>query len=159
MRERLTRGKRTDNDGGEFVYGIPVEGEVVDGVGKETYIITNPGLQWVDGVYMTYDECIEVDPETVGDYTGLTDRNNKMIFEGDIVTGTAYSSEWIGVIVWIDEIAAFGVKYLCRTDPTAWENSSILKAVSRGRHDKFAAQIIGNIYDNPELLEVKQNEM
>lgn len=55
MRERMSRGKRTDNDEGEFVYGIPVEGEVVDGVGKETYIITNPGLQWVDGVYMTYD--------------------------------------------------------------------------------------------------------
>ncbi len=152
MRERISRGKRTDNNEGEFVYGIPVEGEPLLGMGKRTYIITKPGVQWVDGVYMTYDECIEVDPDTVSDYTGLTDRNNKMIFEGDIVSGTAYSSEWIGVIVWIDEIATFGVRYFHRTDPTAWQNSSILTAVSRHKQDKFAAQVIGNIYDNPELL-------
>lgn len=99
-----------------------------------------------------------VDPETVGQYTGLTDKNGRKIFEGDIVAGTAYSSEWIGVIVWIDEIATFGARYFHRTDPTAWQNSSILTAVSRHRQDKFAAQVIGNIYDNPELLEVKQND-
>ena len=52
-REILFRGKRTDNDEGEFVYGIPVEGEPLLGMGKRTYIITKPGVQWVDGVYMT----------------------------------------------------------------------------------------------------------
>ena len=61
MYEIIFRGKRTDNDEGEFVYGIPVEGEPLSGMGKRTYIITKPGVQWVDGVYMTYDECIEVD--------------------------------------------------------------------------------------------------
>ena len=75
MREILFRGKRTDNDDSEFVYGIPVEGEPLLGMGKRTYIITKPGVQWVDGVYMTYDECIEVDPETVGQFIGLTDKN------------------------------------------------------------------------------------
>lgn len=45
---------------------------------------------------------------------------------------------------------------LCREDPTAWENSSILKAVSYGKKNEYAAKIIGNIYDNPELLEVSE---
>lgn len=53
MYEILFRGKRTDNDEGEFVYGIPVEGEPLLDMGKRTYIITKPGVQWVDGVYMT----------------------------------------------------------------------------------------------------------
>lgn len=87
MYEILFRGKRTDNDEGEFVYGIPVEGEPLLDMGKRTYIITKPGVQWVDGVYMTYDECIEVDPETVGRFTGLTDKNDTKIFEGDIIGG------------------------------------------------------------------------
>lgn len=49
MYEILFRGKRTDNDEGEFVYGIPVEGEPLLDMGKRTYIITKPGVQWVDG--------------------------------------------------------------------------------------------------------------
>lgn len=142
MRERLSRAKRKDNS--EWIEGYYVS------LGKYHYILT--GKLDLAAHYPIFEHLL-VDPETVGDYTGLTDRNNKMIFEGDIVAGTAYSSEFIGVIVWIDEIAAFGVRYFRRTDPTAWENSSILKAVSSGRQDKFAAKIIGNIYDNPELLE------
>ena len=142
MRERLTRGKRTNNDEGEFVYGIPVEGEPLLGMGKETYIITKPGVQWVDGVYMTYDECIEVDPKTVGDYTGLTDRNNKMIFEGDIVNFQNNDGEY----------SPYEVK---------WRNSGFLvlmngKPELSDELDDFFCRhchVIGNIYDNPELLD------
>ncbi|MGN0608969.1 MAG: YopX family protein [Oscillospiraceae bacterium] len=91
--------------------------------------------------------------DTVGQYTGLTDKNGKKIFEGDIVKGIAYSAERIGVIVWIDEIASFGVRYCKSQNSTAWENSSILRCASIGKTDQFAAEIIGNIHDNPELLE------
>lgn len=91
-------------------------------------------------------------PETVGQFTGLEDRNGVKIFEGDVVKGTAYSAEWRGVIVWIAEIASFGVRYIHRGDPTAWENSSILRALKH-RKDEFSAEVIGNIYDNPELLQ------
>lgn len=113
--------------------------------------------------------------DTVGMFTGLYDRTawdellpeeqerwlkvhsvekwlGRPIFQGDIVEGTAYSSTWRGVIVWIDEIAGFGVRYRHRTDPTAWENSSILKRLQRYK-DEFAAKVIGNIYDNPDLME------
>lgn len=154
MRERLSRGKRTDNDEGEFVYGIPVEGEVVDGVGKETYIITNPGLQWVDGVYMTYDECIEVDPETVGDYTGLTDKNGREIFEGDILQCENEYGSYTTSIYCEENTLCVDVSWLDNFDYT-----SIGFAESIWKKQNYEVEIIGNIYDNPELLEVKQNEV
>ena len=138
MREILFRGKWKSS--GEWVYGNLFNPDKAD-----------TPTQICIGTY-TEKTCYEIDPETVGQYTGLTDRNGKKIFEGDIVSGTVYSSEWIGVIVWIDEIASFGARYFHRIDPTAWQNSSILTAVSRHRQDEFAAQVIGNIYDNPELM-------
>lgn len=94
---------------------------------------------------------IEIDYETIGQFTGLIDKNGVKIFEGDIVKGIAYSITKIGVIVWIDEISSFGVRYA--QNLTAWENSSILRCVSMGKTDEFAAEIIGNIHDKPELLE------
>lgn len=148
MREILFRGKRKDN--GEWTYG---------------YYCPKPYSHFPCEATIFPSETIDrdwhgerVDPDTVGQFTGLTDKNGTKIFEGDIVAGTAYSSECIGVIVWIDEIGGFGVRYRSREDPTSWENSSILKAVSMGRQDNYAAQIIGNIYDNPELLEVSKND-
>ena len=143
MREILFRGKRTDN--GEWFEGF------YTCVADVHYILSGIFDSLTNGIINT--RGYKVVPETVCQFTGLYDKNGRKIFEGDIVSGTAYSSEWIGVIVWIDEIASFGVRYFRRTDPTAWENSSILTAVSRNRQDKFAAQVIGNIYDNPELLE------
>lgn len=135
MREILFRGKRTDNGNwheGEDIMCKTVRGEVC---------LAKIGEDW-----------ISVAPETVGQYTGLTDKNGAKIFEGDIVKGIAYSVERIGVIVWIDEIASFGVHYFKSQNPTTWEKSSILRCASMGKTDKFAAEIIGNIHDNPELL-------
>ena len=68
----------------------------------------------------------------------------------------AYSSLWRGIIVWIDEIAGFGIRYQTRSNPTAWENASILKRLRVGK-DQFAAKVIGNIYDNPSLLDSFDN--
>ena len=115
----------------------------------------NPHIVYID--YLNeYGDIGEIStpviPETVGQFTGLTDKNGKRIFEEDIVKGIAYSVERIGVIVWIDEIASFGVRYFKSVNSTAWENSSILHCASMGKTDEFAAEIIGNIHDNPELL-------
>ena len=158
MRERMSRGKRTDNDEGEFVYGIPVEGEPLLGMGKRTYIITKPGVQWVDGVYMTYDECIEVDPETVGDYTGLTDKNNKQIFEGDIVrlTDVHNEIEWTAVVAFGNPNGEYNWGWLLKAIGEFDGNKDILLWVDMEDTGAYC-EVIGNIYDNPELLEVKQN--
>lgn len=155
-REILFRGKRKDN--GEWI-----EGGYAEHDGK-AFIVT-----WVRYIPDTRDwdtveyyennphynsSLIEVLPETVCQYTGLTDKNGKNIFEGDIVKGVAYSIDFIGYIVWIDAIAGFGVRYFNKNrEPTAWENSSILKAIQRWKQpNEFQAEIIGNIFDNEELL-------
>lgn len=71
-------------------------------------------------------------------YTGLKDKNGKEIYEGDIVKD---HNEWIAVIVWREKMAAFGIKWV------------------DGVEDDFEfhlpCEIIGNIHENPELLEDK----
>ena len=77
-----------------------------------------------------------VDPATVGQYTGLTDKNGKRIFEGDIVDvdGYAYACRWDGGNVEFglyNKYESIGIAYI----------------------GTFNIEIIGNIHDNPELLE------
>lgn len=147
-REILFRGKTKAITGCPYNNGKP-DGEWVFG-----YVFSDLGAMKIRQYETDRPECndYEVDPETVGQYTGLADKNGVKIFEGDIVKGTAYSATQIGVIVWIDEISSFGVHRVNAPNPTAWENSSILRCVSLNKKDEFAAEVIGNIYDNPELL-------
>lgn len=82
----------------------------------------------------------EVDPETLGECTGVKDKNRKLIFEGDIVnvgiyTGNLKSEN--GVITYDNKGAVFFVKY------STCENYF---------DDEDEIEVIGNIYDNPEML-------
>lgn len=124
MREILSRGKRIDN--GEWVEGYFVNLWLVH-YQKHQPIIT-------DNNAVSYD----VDPSTVGQYTGLTDKNGRKIFEGDIMAFTAYGFDYVGTVEFAD--GSFSV--MC-------EHASpfLDQAVS-----KHGAYIIGNIHDNPELL-------
>lgn len=135
MKENLFKGKRIDN--GEWVYGF------------YALFASNKGLK--HGIYTgTENGCVipyEVDPETVGQFTGLTDKNGKKIFEGDIVK--EWSSHWktpLKTEVNIYEVVCeyLGSLHLIRKTEYG-ENSTPL-------YRRSIVEVIGNIYDNKELL-------
>ena len=122
MRDIIFRGKREDN--GEWI------------AESETYIKDGDGTWLCD----ESNDVVKVIPETVGQYTGLTDRNDKKIFEGDIVREFGgescqgyYEIDNVLTVKIPDTLINFEMSYDCEY------------------------KIIGNIYDNPELLKGGNN--
>ena len=89
------------------------------------------------------DASVYVDPETVGQYTGLTDKNDTKIFEGDIVY--VPDEEEAGVVAWDDESARFTI-----------ELPGLL--IDFENYSAIYMEVIGNIYDNPELIGGNEDE-
>ena len=134
MREILFRGKRMDN--GEWVKGYLICPEFDK---SRAYI----GYLFPDDDHDL--DVAEVASSTVGRFTGLTDRNGVKIFEGDIVR----YGDTIHRVVFEQRngTAYFGLVYAaCETLP--FGHYQDLKQI----------EVIGNIYDNPELLEVSGND-
>ena len=133
MREILFRGKRVDN--GEWIQGdivqFPVHG-VVRIVEQEP----------------SYKDA-EVDSDTVGQYTGLTDKNGKKIFEGDIIH-LEYSQVFFGGEYFGEYTAEVSYKEGCFITDGINNGDEIETPLSGFDNDEL--EIIGNIHDNPELL-------
>ena len=130
MREVLFRGKRTDN--GKWVKGY--------------LYITHIGSHEIG----SYDAEINIErltfdviPETVGQYTGLTDKNGKRIFEGDIVSLVKHDS-LIYKVVYVP----------CRYELV---NSKGVNCFVLDIYKSENIEVIGNIHDNPELLGGENN--
>ena len=85
--------------------------------------------------------CTEVEKDTVGQCTGLKDKNGKLIYEGDILLSLATKSH-IGVVCWDKEKAYFKIN-----------GKGIAYNALQTFCSKNAFEVIGNIYENPELLE------
>ena len=134
MTEILFRGKRKDN--GKWIEGYLVKLGRESFSDPERYGICNKALPLGgSGVYYNL-KIDEVIPETVGQYTGLTDKNGNKIFEGDIVE----YKEVNGEIVYHDQEAMFAVCFdTWLTDFDHLYGKDV--------------EIVGNIHDNPELLE------
>ena len=139
MREILFRGKRTDN--GEWVYGYYTNARYYLDKKEMHFIFEQDGEMYP---HCEFAGCEEVIPETVGQYTGLTDKGGRKIFEGDIVVFADFFNDEIhrGVVYWCDLAFWFDC-----TETEGDEGIYSLAYISAN-----ILEVIGNIYDNPELL-------
>lgn len=92
-------------------------------------------------------EGFEVDPKTVGQLTGLKDKNGVEIYEGDIVKNDHSIFHISGVVEYAESEAGFRVKTTDKPD--------YLKLAEDLPFKWSQVEVIGNIYENPELLEAK----
>jgi len=130
MREILFRGKRLDN--GEWVYGAFVP----DATERTHGDMVTWGFIRRHNIESGRMESIEVDRKTVGQYTGLKDKNGQEIFEGDIVRDIDTSK--------VFEIMYQGHMFL------RYERKPMYMFYTL---DGDCLEVIGNIHDNPDLLE------
>lgn len=91
------------------------------------------------------DGSFTVDGKSVGQFTGLKDKNGKEIYEGDILD---HDSDGICTVVYDAEYASFKREF---TDLNPDDNTKFLRLLFYGK-THFNCEVIGNIYSNPELL-------
>lgn len=126
MRTIKFRGKKTTND--IWVYGSLVSSNNLDAA--IYFQKGNGNVKSMDWVY--------VNPETIGQFTGLRDKNGKEIYEGDILSLGEYANlevrfvRGVFAFLWNGELDN---EFPCNAPTQEW------------------AEVVGNIHDNPELLE------
>lgn len=141
MREILFRGKRLDN--GEWVEGAYCPKNCDSPFGP---MIDKPSIIKLDDPFSGF--WFDVDPSTVGQYTGLCDKNGKKIFEGDIVLVSWSSSNNTVSETYVVVYSKSG--FFCKDKERLLGQLS--NYVYRNAHT-IQCEVIGNIHDNTELLE------
>ncbi len=111
---------------GKWIHGTPIEDYIVNGIVE------------VNDEYIAMKQWVSVDPETISQYTGLKDKNGQKIFEGDILQ---IESEFVGS----ENAEVHYTEDYMELCAGRW-------ILHRIRH---AAEVIGNKWENPELLEVE----
>ena len=132
MREILFRGKRVDN--GELVYGW----------------LCRVGDKYANIVEKYTEVLCSVSTKTIGQHTGLTDKNGKKIFEGDIikiVPDYDYSDDYS-----ISKVYSYNGVFCVDYHGDDFDSTALGFLEDYLPDGDF--EVIGNIYDNPELLEV-----
>jgi uncharacterized phage protein (TIGR01671 family) len=134
MREIEFRGKREDT--GDWVYGRYIGDTLID----QHYIVRENAVGQHTQHYIDWKEpeVFTIDPETVGQYTGLEDKNGVKIFEGDVVRDRP--SGLTSAVYWDEFHAVF-----------CWRNNLTIAASGE-------LEVIGNIHDNPERIRKEERE-
>lgn len=141
MRKIKFRGISTHS--GEWVYGNFIHSKRFAACGNEFRIHNQEtGLE------------SDIIPETVGQFTGLWDKNGREIYEGDILhvnkPYTYLKGKDIHIIKWQETDSAFGY-FNVRTNFFDTDRTGHLIKIGSNKHGSWC-EIIGNIHDNPELL-------
>ena len=127
MREIKFRGKRVDN--GEWVYGKSlIQGEI-------------KGRPFIQIEHSDFDEFrqYEVHPETVGQYTGLKDKNGVEIYEGDLIEVCSNKNGLLEVVFINDYVGGWVLTH-----------KSTEKHLSLGARNQTEIEVTGNIHDNKQ---------
>ena len=138
MREIKFRARRTDKD--EFAFG-----DLLTGMGyKKGKFFILPHLSYYPSDCKSVDGY-EVIPETIGQFTGLYDKNGKEIYEGDIL---AFNDSYV------DFNDVIEVRFVRGIFAFLW-NGNLEDECPINAPTREWANVIGNIYDNPELIKTK----
>ena len=132
MREILFRGKRTIN--GDWVYGDFVHGNERKSLRDSIFVYDSETQSFND---------YEINPSTLGQYTGLNDKNGKRIFEGDVAKVLQGKDKDIAYVGFENGAFMLYPKTGNIYERTLWEYW----------YNDWDVEVIGNITDNPELLE------
>lgn len=136
----ISRGKRKDNGEWETGFLVIKRWDCSD----ERYFITDKMTGWHTPVI----------PETVGQCTGRKYANDKLLFEGDIVKwysdyddtwGYSHTAEYYGVVVW-------------NANDYCWNIKVNDELIPFNDYDWDISMVVGNIHDNPELLQRSDEE-
>ena len=138
MREILFRAKTTVKEVGEF-NNVWIDGDLITSNGKY-YIHPKNNSVSVSGELGKTIVMHEVSPETVSQFTGLCDKNGRKIWENDIAVITVENGNFL--VEWSDTEARWQMN-----------NEEEVFIVDFNNYWSYQVEVIGNVFDNPELLE------
>lgn len=144
MREILFKAKQIDN--GEWIEGSLIDLDIDSGY---CYIVQPyKKASILPIIFLITDRMKLVDPETICQFTGLCDKNGKRIWENDVVWLVCDGKEHIYQIVWDNSELDFKATKGEENYGTHYEYLLCCEEI----------EVIGNIFDNPELLQEESNE-
>lgn len=155
MRKYKFRGKEVDT--GKWVYGglfkEPAPPQCFEKTLEDKYWIVYPNPRYMPDWNLPYEMVrTDIEKETIGQYTGLKDKNGKEIYEGDIVKVKLYKGE--EEKYFIGKVEYFGSNFIVDADNNSEYHVYDLDGFGIDyRYNLEDCEVIGNIYDNPELLE------